>query len=99
MLISISQKEFTFENFMFKNAVILQKVFGVIHLAIFISGPLFGKYMHILGVRKVYFFGVFLTALCAVSFGFLSKFEQRVIFVPSSDKRISPLSVKQDNVI
>ncbi len=46
-------------------------VFGVIHLAIFVSGPFFGKFMHILGVRNVYFFGVLLTSVCAVSFGFL----------------------------
>lgn len=48
-------------------------VFGVIHLAIFVSGPIFGKYMHRLGVRKVYFFGVISTSVCAVSFGFLGK--------------------------
>merc|ERR1711936_1392787 len=56
-------------------------VFGIIHLAIFISGPIFGKYMHKLGVRKVYFFGIIVTALCALAFGALDFVQDKTTFL------------------
>ena len=56
-------------------------VFGVIHLAIFICGPIFGKYMHKLGVKKVYCYGVVQTAVCALLFGTLDFVEDKTLFL------------------
>lgn len=47
-------------------------VFGVIHLAMFLSGPFFGKYMGKLGVFRVFVFGVLGTAFCGCLFGILT---------------------------
>jgi len=52
-------------------------VFGIIHLAMFLSGPIFGKFMWKLGVFPVFIFGVLGTALCGCLFGLLT-------FLPSA---------------
>ena len=59
-------------------------VFGIIHLAIFVSGPLFGKYMHKLGLKNVYIFGVISTGVCALLFGFLDFVQDKVAFLAYS---------------
>lgn len=51
-------------------------VFGIIHLAMFFAGPIFGRYMAVLRVKAVFIFGVLGTAVCALLFGFLT-------FIPS----------------
>ncbi len=53
-------------------------VFGIIHLAIFVSGPIFGKHMHRLGLKNVYIFGVISTGVCSLLFGFLDFVEDKV---------------------
>ena len=47
-------------------------VFGIIHLAMFLSGPIFGKFMWKLGVFPVFIFGVLGTAICGCLFGLLT---------------------------
>ncbi len=47
-------------------------VFGIIHLAMFLAGPIFGRYMPRLGVRAVFVFGVLGTAACSCAFGLLT---------------------------
>ena len=47
----------------------------------FSSGPIFGKYMYKLGVRRVYFFGVFQTAACALLFGTLDFIQDKTTFL------------------
>eukprot|EP00095_Tigriopus_kingsejongensis_P002202 maker-scaffold1312_size48844-snap-gene-0.9 protein:Tk02202 transcript:maker-scaffold1312_size48844-snap-gene-0.9-mRNA-1 annotation:"mfs-type transporter slc18b1-like" len=59
-------------------------VFGIIHLAIFFSGPFFGKYMHFFGLKNVYIFGVISTGVCALLFGFLDFVEDKVLFLTYS---------------
>ena len=59
-------------------------VFGVIHLAIFISGPIFGRYMNVLGLKNVYIFGVISTGVCALLFGFLDFVDDKVPFLAYS---------------
>jgi len=59
-------------------------VFGIIHLAMFICGPLFGKYMHKLGVYKVFIFGVLGTAVCGCVFGLLTYLENTWAFLGCS---------------
>lgn len=56
-------------------------VFGIIHLAIFVSGPIFGRYMHVLGLKNVYIFGVVSTGIVALLFGFLDFVEGKVGFL------------------
>lgn len=51
-------------------------VFGIIHLAMFFAGPIFGRYMAVLRVKAVFIFGVLGTGICACLFGFLT-------FIPS----------------
>ena len=46
-------------------------VFGIIHLAIFISSPLFGHYLPRLSLRAVLGFGLVGTSSCACAFGLL----------------------------
>ena len=50
----------------------------------FYSGPIFGKYMHKLGVRKVYFFGILVTAFCAMAFGVLDFVMNKATFLALS---------------
>lgn len=59
-------------------------VFGIIHLAIFFSGPFFGKYMHLFGIKNVYIFGVISTGVCALLFGFLDYVQDKVLFLTYS---------------
>lgn len=47
-------------------------VFGIIHLAMFLSGPIFGKFMWKLGVFSVFIFGTLGTAVCGCLFGLLT---------------------------
>jgi len=47
-------------------------VFGIIHLSMFLTGPLFGKYMRKMGVYRVFIFGVLGTAVCGCLFGLLT---------------------------
>ena len=56
------------------------------------SGPIFGKYMHKLGVRRVYFFGVILTGVCALVFGTLDYIEDKVTFLVGFSKKPSRVS-------
>lgn len=59
-------------------------VFGIIHLAMFVCGPLFGKYMHKLGVYRVFIFGVLGTAVCGCAFGFLTYLDNTWAFLGCS---------------
>jgi len=59
-------------------------VFGIIHLAMFLAGPVFGHYMHRLGVKHVFIFGVLGTAFCACFFGFLGYFPTKWSFLGTS---------------
>jgi len=54
------------------NAAEYGAVFGIIHLAMFLAGPLFGKYMSVLGVYRVFVFGVVGTGVCGCLFGCLT---------------------------
>ena len=59
-------------------------VFGIIYLAMFIFGPLFGHYLPRLGVKYVFIFGVLGTALCACLFGLLGYFPTKWSFLGTS---------------
>jgi MFS family permease len=59
-------------------------VFGIIHLAMFFAGPLFGKFMPYLGVRRVFMFGVLGTAVCGCVFGLLQYVEHTWAFLGCS---------------
>jgi len=59
-------------------------VFGIIHLAMFVCGPLFGKYMPVLGVYRVFIFGVLATAVCSSLFGLLTYIEHTWAFLGCS---------------
>jgi MFS family permease len=59
-------------------------VFGIIHLAMFLCGPLFGKYMPVLGVYRVFIFGVLGTAVCGLLFGLLTYLENTWAFLGCS---------------
>ena len=48
------------------------------------SGPIFGKYMYTLKVRRVYFFGIIVTAICALVFGTLDFIEDKATFLALS---------------
>ena len=47
-------------------------VFGIIHLAIFITSPLMGKMVAKLGLGNIFKSGLLLSCFCALSFGFLT---------------------------
>ena len=48
--------------------------------------------MHKLGVRRVYFFGVILTGVCALVFGTLDYIEDKVTFLVGFSKKPSRVS-------
>lgn len=56
-------------------------VFGIIHLAMFLAGPIFGRYMHNLGVYRVFIFGVMGTAVCGCVFGLLTYVDNTLLFL------------------
>uniref|UniRef100_A0AC34FQ96 Major facilitator superfamily (MFS) profile domain-containing protein n=1 Tax=Panagrolaimus sp. ES5 TaxID=591445 RepID=A0AC34FQ96_9BILA len=47
-------------------------IFGIFELVMFITAPIFGKYMHLIGAKKVFIFGVFFTGITVIAFGFLN---------------------------
>eukprot|EP00088_Acartia_fossae_P003742 TRINITY_DN115_c0_g1_i1.p1 TRINITY_DN115_c0_g1~~TRINITY_DN115_c0_g1_i1.p1 ORF type:complete len:453 (-),score=79.16 TRINITY_DN115_c0_g1_i1:233-1591(-) len=59
-------------------------VFGIIHLAMFFFGPLFGSFMPVLGVYRVFVFGVLGTAVCGCLFGLLTYIENTWAFLGCS---------------
>ena len=59
-------------------------VFGIIHLAMFLAGPIFGHFMPRLGVKYVFIFGVLGTAFCACFFGLLGYFPTKWSFLGTS---------------
>ena len=59
-------------------------VFGIIHLAMFVAGPVFGHCLPRLGVRPVLVFGLLGTALCACIFGLLGYFPSTWSFLGAS---------------
>ena len=59
-------------------------VFGIIHLAMFLAGPVFGHFMPRLGVKYVFVFGVLGTAFCACCFGLLGYFPTKWSFLGTS---------------
>jgi MFS family permease len=56
-------------------------VFGIIHLAIFLTSPFTGKIVAKVGVGNLFRFGLLLTCVCALSFGFLTFIEKTVPFL------------------
>lgn len=56
-------------------------VFGIIHLAMFLAGPLFGKYMSNIGVFRVFVFGVVGTSVCGCLFGLLTFLNDTYLFL------------------
>lgn len=47
-------------------------VFGVFELTMFITAPIFGKYMTHIGSKKMFVIGLTITGICAILFGFLN---------------------------
>ena len=56
-------------------------VFGIIHLAIFFTSPIMGKLVAKLGLGNIFKFGIFLSSLCALAFGFLTYVDNTLIFL------------------
>uniref|UniRef100_A0AC34FZR6 Major facilitator superfamily (MFS) profile domain-containing protein n=1 Tax=Panagrolaimus sp. ES5 TaxID=591445 RepID=A0AC34FZR6_9BILA len=46
-------------------------IFGAFDLVMIVTSPLFGKYMHIVGAKKMFSFGLFFAGITSVAFGFL----------------------------
>jgi len=59
-------------------------VFGIIHLAIFISSPVFGHYLPRLSLRAVFGFGLVGTSSCACAFGLLPFLPTTAAFLGAS---------------
>ena len=59
-------------------------VFGIIHLAIFISSPVFGHYLPRLSLRAVFGFGLVGTSSCACAFGLLPFLPTTATFLGAS---------------
>eukprot|EP00088_Acartia_fossae_P044123 TRINITY_DN4676_c0_g1_i3.p1 TRINITY_DN4676_c0_g1~~TRINITY_DN4676_c0_g1_i3.p1 ORF type:complete len:484 (-),score=84.86 TRINITY_DN4676_c0_g1_i3:282-1733(-) len=59
-------------------------VFGIIHLAMFVFGPVFGRFMPYLGVYRVFIFGVLGTAACGCLFGVLTYLDNTWAFLGCS---------------
>uniref|UniRef100_A0A914YGH3 Major facilitator superfamily (MFS) profile domain-containing protein n=1 Tax=Panagrolaimus superbus TaxID=310955 RepID=A0A914YGH3_9BILA len=38
----------------------------------FIAAPFLGKYMHVIGAKRMFSFGIFFTGITAIAFGFLN---------------------------
>ena len=56
-------------------------VFGIIHLAIFITSPLMGKFVSLLGLSNIFKFGLLLSCVSAISFGLLTYVENKIVFL------------------
>ena len=56
-------------------------VFGITHLAAFLSGPFFGRYGNIIGPKILYNTGAFVQAICAILFGFLDYLDKKSAFL------------------
>ena len=56
-------------------------VFGIIHLAIFLTSPLMGKMVAKLGLGNIFKCGLLLSCFCALSFGFLTFIDETVPFL------------------
>ena len=59
-------------------------VFGIIHLSIFISSPVFGHYLPRLSLRAVFGFGLVGTSSCACAFGLLPFLPSTAMFLGAS---------------
>eukprot|EP00088_Acartia_fossae_P018660 TRINITY_DN20780_c0_g1_i1.p1 TRINITY_DN20780_c0_g1~~TRINITY_DN20780_c0_g1_i1.p1 ORF type:complete len:434 (-),score=65.50 TRINITY_DN20780_c0_g1_i1:268-1569(-) len=66
------------------NAAEYGAVFGIIHLAMFLAGPLFGRYMPRIGVFNVFVFGILGTAVCGCLFGLLTYVNDTWLFLGAS---------------
>ena len=73
MIFYISNQRFYFHKYGF--------VFGITNLAAFISAPLVGVYGENIGAKRLYNFGTFLQALCAIAFGFLEYVDNTALFL------------------
>uniref|UniRef100_A0A7E4UTL4 MFS domain-containing protein n=1 Tax=Panagrellus redivivus TaxID=6233 RepID=A0A7E4UTL4_PANRE len=47
-------------------------IFGAFEFVMFIAAPILGKYMHIIGSKRMFMFGVCFTGVTAIAFGFLN---------------------------
>lgn len=47
-------------------------IFGAFELVMFITAPLLGKYMTLIGSKRMFSFGIFFTGITAIAFGFLN---------------------------
>jgi MFS family permease len=47
-------------------------IFGAFELVMFIAAPFLGKYMHLIGAKRMFSFGIFFTGVTAIAFGFLN---------------------------
>uniref|UniRef100_A0A0R3S4C1 MFS domain-containing protein n=1 Tax=Elaeophora elaphi TaxID=1147741 RepID=A0A0R3S4C1_9BILA len=59
-------------------------VFGVFELIMFFVAPLFGKYMVLIGSKKMFVFGIGVTGITVILFGFLNYIESSSLFFWSS---------------
>ena len=56
-------------------------VFGIIHLAIFITSPLMGTMVSKLGLTNIFKSGLFLSSSCSLMFGFLTYVTNTSLFL------------------
>ena len=56
-------------------------VFGIIHLAIFITSPIMGTMVSRLGLGKIFKCGLFLSSSCSLMFGFLTYVNNTTVFL------------------
>uniref|UniRef100_A0A915PKA1 Major facilitator superfamily (MFS) profile domain-containing protein n=1 Tax=Setaria digitata TaxID=48799 RepID=A0A915PKA1_9BILA len=59
-------------------------VFGVFELVMFFVAPLFGKYMVVVGSKRMFVSGISVTGITAILFGFLNYIESSSLFFWSS---------------
>uniref|UniRef100_A0AC34RRF3 Major facilitator superfamily (MFS) profile domain-containing protein n=1 Tax=Panagrolaimus sp. JU765 TaxID=591449 RepID=A0AC34RRF3_9BILA len=55
-------------------------IFGVFELVMFVTTPILGKYMALLGSKKVFTFGILFTGVTAIAFGLLNLLPEGRIF-------------------
>uniref|UniRef100_A0A914QYD8 Major facilitator superfamily (MFS) profile domain-containing protein n=1 Tax=Panagrolaimus davidi TaxID=227884 RepID=A0A914QYD8_9BILA len=55
-------------------------IFGAFDLVMIITSPLFGKYMHIFGAKKMFSLGQFFAGITSIAFGFLDLLPNGPIF-------------------
>jgi MFS family permease len=55
-------------------------VFGIFELVMFVTAPILGKYMSVLGSKRMFSTGIFVTGTTAIAFGFLIYLPSEPIF-------------------